>query len=104
MHVIERQFAGLDEMSHHRCCAAAKEIEQFVDQFAVCVSSGYCRFEDVRIADLANTADNLLDFEAINNGLNRRISRLSFSGKTFLNVPNRRRALGPECLHNLQFE
>src|SRR6266850_857468 len=60
LYIIESQFAGFDEMRHHRLAPAAQQAEQLVDQPALRSFARNRRLEDVRVTDPLHAAHGLL--------------------------------------------
>jgi len=61
-------------------------------------------FEDMEVADLLNSADGLLAFQAVHGGLDGGIGWSLFLGETLLNLPNGGAATGPQSFHDLEFQ
>src|ERR1700722_11737778 len=91
-------------MRHYWLRASSEEREQVVDQAALCgVARDGCR-ENVKVTDLSDALHDILGFEPVHSGLDRRISRLAFFGEGILNLANRRFTASPQCFHDLELE
>src|SRR5262245_37289319 len=66
--------------------------------------AGDQRVEDVRVADLFDPTDCLLGFQAVDHRLDGCVGGAVFFRKGLLNFSDRRRAVRPERLHDLQFQ
>ena len=55
-------------------------------------------------ANLLDAAHGILSFQAINGGLDGRVSWSVLFGKSFLDLADRGLALNPQGLHDLKFE
>src|SRR6188474_3093857 len=102
--VRERKLARLDEMRHQRLGAAAEQAEQLVDDLAMRGHLGDHRFEDVRVADLLRALQRVLRLEAIDDRLHGRVRGAALRREALLDLADRRRALRPKGLHDLELE
>src|SRR5258708_989301 len=91
-------------MRHYGLGAPAEERKQVVDQLPLRGIAGYRGFENMEVTDLPDAADGFLSFEAINGGLDGRVSWSVLFGKSFLDLADRGLALNPQGLHDLKFE
>ena len=91
-------------MCHDRLRPPAEQPEELVDETPLSEVTGDDRLEDVGVADLLCTAQRLLLFEAIDDGLNRRVGRATAFGKGFLNLADGQRTAVPQHLHHLELE
>jgi hypothetical protein len=89
---------------HQRHALAAKQCHQVVDHPVLRRAAGNHGLENMGIVGLPCAAYGSLFFEAIDNGLHRRIRQSFMFGKRLQQFANGRRAFAPQRLHNAKFE
>jgi hypothetical protein len=91
-------------MRHHRLRASAKEVQEIVNEPSTRRLSRDLCLEDMGIADLANAAHRAFLFQPVGRRLNSGVRGPVRFWKGFLDFPDRKFALVPQGLHNLQLE
>jgi len=91
-------------MRHDGLGAPAEQGDEVVDQPALRDVAGNRRFENMEVAHLLDPAYRLFGFQAIDDSLDRGVSRAPFLGERLLNLANRRLTTGPQGVHDLEFE
>src|SRR5262245_32006519 len=104
LHVVQRQFPGLDKMCHHGLGPTAKQVQQVVDQSALRGITGDRGLENIGVADPLYATESLLAFQAVDRGLNRREGGSAALGERLMDLANGAGTLRPQRLHDPKFE
>src|SRR5581483_2009274 len=97
--ILDGQLPVLGKLRHHRLGAAAKETQDLVEQAVPRHVPRDNRLENIRVTDLADTADGVLPLKPVHRGLDSGIGGLRIR-KSLLNFANRGFSMPPENLEN----
>src|ERR1700722_17836276 len=104
LHIVQRQLARADQVSHYWPRLAAKDRQQLIDQRALRRLARDHRRKDVEVTDLPQPLYRFLLFHAIDHLLDRRIPRPLLLRKRLLHLANRSFILCPERFHDLDLK
>src|ERR1700761_9677887 len=96
-HIVERDFPGLGQLSHHWLCASAEETENLVEEPEARRFTSCDWFKNVGVADLPAPSHGALSFQSIDGCLDGGVGRLGF-GEGFLDFANRCVSAAPKDL------
>src|SRR5215469_11074894 len=83
-HILQCQCARIDQVSHDRPASAAEQAQQVVNQPAFGRLTGHRCLEDIRGGDLLDTAQDFLDFQAVDYRLHRCVGWPLLGGECFV--------------------
>src|SRR5215472_14161704 len=65
-HIVQSQFAGVDEVGHYRLGASAEQRQQLIDQPPLGIAARDGRFENIRIADPLDASQRAFGLQPVN--------------------------------------